>query len=145
MTYIGIDPGQKGGIAVILEEGEIEVYPYSDETLHSVCHAHAFDDTRCCLEQVHSMPKQGVASTFKFGMSYGYIKGALEAWRIGYQEIPPQRWKKEYGLNSDKADSIAVCHRLFPTAVLRASSRCRVDNDGMAEALLMAEYARRKL
>ena len=144
MTYVGIDPGAKGGIAVMDDKG-FSVFPYSDSQLLKVAASLTDEDARCCLEQVHSMPKQGVSSTFKFGVSYGFIKGVLESHEISYQEIPPQRWKKEFGLNSDKAASIEVCRRLFPSAVLRASERCRTDNDGMAEALLMAEYARRKL
>jgi hypothetical protein len=38
-----------------------------------------------------------------------------------------------------------VCRRLFPGVSLRATPRCTTDHDGMAEALLIAEYARRKL
>ena len=144
MYYIGIDPGLKGGIAII-GESSVEVFPYSDDALKSVCRSLTGEEVRCCLEQVHAMPKQGVSSTFKFGMSYGYIKGALECRNISYQEIPPRRWKKEFGLNSDKAASVEVCKRLFPAVELKASSRCRTDHDGMAEALLMAEYARRNL
>ena len=144
MFYIGIDPGAKGGIAVISDDG-ISVFPYSDSQLLNTVSSLTNENTRCCLEQVHAMPKQGVSSTFKFGVSYGFIKGVLESHDISYQEIPPQRWKKEFGLNSDKAASIDVCRHLFPSATLRASDRCRTDNDGMAEALLMAEYARRKL
>lgn len=144
MFYLGIDPGQKGGIAVISEYG-IDVFPYSDDTLKAVAKSLTAVDVRCCLEQVHSMPRQGVSSTFKFGVSYGYIKGVLEARGISYQEIPPQRWKKEFGLNSDKTASIDVCKRLFPGVDLKATPRCRTDHDGMAEALLMAEYARRRL
>ena len=145
MKYLGIDPGLKGGLALINENGSFAVFPYSDSELLNLCRCLTDSEARCCLEQVHAMPKQGVSSTFKFGLSYGYIKGVLEAYGISYQEIPPLRWKKEFGLNSDKAASIEVCRRLFPSAVLRASSRERVDKDGMAEALLMAEYARRKL
>jgi crossover junction endodeoxyribonuclease RuvC len=99
----------------------------------------------CCLEKVGAMPGQGVTSMFNFGVSYGYIKGVLEANRIPYQEIPPQRWKKEFGLNSDKAASVEVCRKLFPDVNLLATPRCRKPHDGMAEALLLAEYARRKL
>lgn len=100
---------------------------------------------RCCLEKVHAMPKQGVASTFSFGESYGWLKGVLDANHVSYQEIPPERWKKEFGLNTDKKKSIEVARQLFPDADLRPTERSRVDSDGMAEALLMAEYARRKL
>lgn len=144
MVYIGIDPGLKGGIAILRESGAT-VLPYSDDGLKDICASLTPGNVRCCLEQVHAMPKQGVSSTFKFGVSYGFIKGVLEICGLSYQEIPPQRWKKEFGLNSDKAASIDVCKRLFPGVELRASSRCRTDHDGMAEALLMAEYARRKL
>jgi hypothetical protein len=82
---------------------------------------------------------------FSFGQSVGYIKGVLEANGIAYQEIPPQTWKKEFGLNTDKQKSIDVCRRLFPGVSLRATPRCTTDHDGMAEALLIAEYAKRKL
>lgn len=143
--YMGIDPGKKGGIALLTEDGQTEAYPYAEQTLQSICHTNAFHDVICCLEQVHAMPKQGVTSMFTFGMGYGYIKGTLEAYSIPYQEIPPQKWKKEFGLNTDKQKSIDVARKLFPKTDFRPSERCRVDNDGMAEAALMAEYARRKL
>lgn len=143
MTYIGIDPGQNGAIA-LMGDG-ISVYPYNNEKLIDICGIVAGEDCICCLEQVHSMPKQGVASTFKFGTNYGYIKGVLEAFRIPYQEIPPQRWKKEFGLNTDKQKSIEVCKRLFPDVSLKRTERCKTDHDGMAESLLLALYAKRKL
>ena len=82
---------------------------------------------------------------FNFGQSVGYIKGVLEACAVPYQEITPQKWKKEFGLSSDKAKSAEVCRKLFPNVSLLATERCKKPHDGMAEALLMAEYARRKL
>lgn len=150
MIFLGCDPGKKGGLAVINElTHTLSTIPYSDTDLITSMKLlkKNFKDTRiiCCLEQVHAMPKQGVSSTFNFGMGYGFIKGVLEALDIPYQEIPPQRWKKEFGLNTDKAKSIEVCKRLFPGVNLLPTPRSKVDSDGMAEALLMAEYARRKL
>lgn len=144
MIYIGIDPGIKGGIAVI-DGGGVTAQPYSDEALLNVCADLAHSDCMCCLEKVHSMPHQGVASTFKFGVGYGVIKGILAAYRIPYQEIAPQRWKKEFGLSSDKMKSVEVCKSIFPNLNLKRTERCKVAHDGMAEAALMAEYARRKL
>ena len=146
MIYIGIDPGRKGGLAIIYEDEEITVMPLTKENLISYCEAlTGLPGVRCCLEQVHAMPKQGVRSTFTFGMEYGFIKGVLETNKISYQEIPPERWKKEFGLNTDKKKSIEVCRALFPDVSLLPAERSRVDSDGLAEALLMAEYARRKL
>lgn len=147
--FIGIDPGKSGGIAVIKGE-QVRTMPYSDEMLMKEMYFEKLCiDLRgggiCCLEKVGAMPGQGVTSMFNFGVSYGYIKGVLEAIGIPYQEIPPQRWKKEFGLNSSKAASVDVCRKLFPDVNLLATDRCRKPHDGMAEALLLAEYARRKL
>lgn len=51
--------------------------------------------------------------------------------------------------NTDVSFNIAeyfhFCNRLFPGVSLLPTERCRKDNDGMAEALLMAEYAKRRL
>lgn len=144
--FIGIDPGKKGGIAYIdVQNNFCRTLPYSDEALISLCSDAANMEVMCCLEKVGAMPGQGVVSMFSFGQSVGYIKGVLEAFRIPYQEITPQKWKREFGLTSDKAKSAEVCRKLFPDVSLLATPRCKKPHDGMAEALLMAEYARRKL
>ena len=91
------------------------------------------------------MPGQGVTSMFSFGQSYGWLKGVLDLGEIAYQEIRPQQWKKEFGLNSDKAKSVDVCRQLFPKVDLLRTPKCRIPHDGIAESLLMAEYARRRL
>ena len=146
MIYAGIDPGKKGGLSIIFEDGEIRCVPLQHGSLIAYCKAFTgLPGIRFCLEAVHAMPKQGVRSVFTFGEEYGYIKGVLEAYAISYQEIPPERWKKEFGLNTDKKKSIEVCKALFPDVSLMATERCRVEHDGMAESLLLAEYARRKL
>lgn len=156
MIYIGIDPGKNGGIAVISYKDfrrnnhrQVDVYPYSDEQLVDTIKDIAYlknvlkVDSVCVLEHVHAMPKQGVSSTFNFGMNFGFIQGVLKACRIPYELVTPQKWKKEFSCTSDKNTSIDVCKRLFPGVNLKASERCRKDHDGMAEALLIAEYGRR--
>lgn len=147
-VFIGIDPGKSGGIACIdTESGICYTVPYSDKELIDLCslETRKGQSVVCCLEKVGAMPGQGVVSMFNFGQSVGYIKGVLESFRIPYQEITPQKWKREFGLTSDKAKSAEVCRKLFPDVSLLATPRCKKPHDGMAEALLMAEYARRKL
>lgn len=145
--FIGIDPGKNGGIAYIdTEYSNVETEPYSDKILIDLCRdVRTCEKVICCLEKVGSMPGQGVVSMFNFGHSVGYIKGVLESFRIPYQEISPQKWKQEFGLSSKKADSTDVCSKLFPNVSLLATPKSKKPHDGMAEALLMAEYARRKL
>ena len=144
--YIGIDPGQKGGIALISESNQV-TYPYSDETLIKVLRqaSEECENISTCLEKVGAMPGQGVTSMFTFGKSAGFIEGVLQTLDIPYQLVPPQTWKKEFTLNKSKEKSVEVCKRLFPKVNLLATPRCKKDHDGMAEALLMAEYAKRKL
>jgi crossover junction endodeoxyribonuclease RuvC len=149
MIYLGIDPGKRGAVAYMMETpgGNFvtNAVPMEQALFTLKALASTGKPIRACIEKVHAMPKQGVTSTFTFGAGYGWLKGVMDALGISYQEIPPEKWKKEFGLNTDKQKSIAVCRQLFPEADLRPSERSRVDNDGMAEALLMAEYARRKL
>ena len=83
----------------------------------------------------------------------GYICGVLEAYCIPYQEIQPQKWKKEFGCNlgkeytpkQKKDKDIEVCRKLYPNISLKRTQKCRTDDDGYADALLMATYAKRRL
>lgn len=144
-TYIGIDPGKSGALAIIYPSGETHILPFN--AVEYVTMLSFFKDTpvKCCVEKVGAMPGQGVVSMFNFGHNLGFIEGVLQANSIPYQLVPPQTWKKEFSLTGEKAKSIEVCQKLFPNVSLFASYRCRKPNDGMAEALLMAEYARRRL
>lgn len=154
MIYLGIDPGKKGAIAAIETnlDGDIE-YIDAMPFVNEIDYMHFLEDRlafrkavsfRCCLEKVGPHPGEGVKSSFSFGENFGFIRGLLVACKIPYQLVLPQKWKREFSLGSDKNESIEVCRRLFPDIDLRASERSRKDHDGMAEALLMAEYARRK-
>lgn len=144
MIYIGIDPGASGGIGVIdTTEGTAEAIPYSEEALYTTLHKYSF--VKACVEKVGARPGQGVSSMFNFGKAYGYILGALDISMVSYELVTPQAWKKEFHLSADKKQSIECCKRLFPEVDLRRSMQCRTDHDGMAEALLIAEYARRHM
>lgn len=149
--YIGIDPGADGGIAMITisDKETVTAWPYSNEKLVEICFAIADISgevrTTTCLEKVGAMPGQGVTSMFNFGKNVGFIEGVLSANYIPYQTVPPQKWKKEYSISSDKNKSVEVCKKLFPNINLKRTDKCKKDHDGMAEALLMAEFARRNL
>ena len=139
---------------IIAEEEKIDngvyVYPWDDNEfpakMRGIKHLADNPVMVACVEKVGAHPGQGVTSMFSFGQSYGFILGVLAALGIGVQLVPPGTWKKEFSLiGKDKAASVEVCKRLFPGVNLLATDKCRKDSDGMAEALLMAEYARRKM
>lgn len=146
MIYIGIDPGKTGALAVIFGGmDEMVLVPFDEQDYINTLRNLAGQKVKACLEHVTAMPKQGVTSMFNFGQNFGYIKGLLEAFGIPYELVRPQKWKKEFSITGDKNSSIEVCKRLFPGVSLLRTDRCRKDDNNMAEALLMAEYARRRL
>lgn len=144
-TFVGIDPGKSGALAVLYPNGSVETQPFNAVNYVDVLGGLRGSDVICCVEKVSAMPGQGVVSMFNFGHNLGFIEGVLQANGIAYQLVPPQTWKKEFSLSSDKAKSIEVCQKLFPKVSLLATDRSRKPSDGIAEAVLMAEYARRKL
>lgn len=145
-AFIGIDPGKSGALAILFDDGQVETHAFDAGVYtHTLKAVRGCESVICCVEKVGAMPGQGVVSMFNFGHNLGFIEGLLRAYGIPYQLVPPQTWKKEFSLTSDKAKSIEVCQKLFPNANLLATARSRKPSDGIAEALLMAEYARRRL
>lgn len=149
MIYIGVDVGAKGGMAAIDENNQIiMILPMRRENLVEFANElkSRNEPMIACIEKVGAMPNQGVTSMFSFGKSAGFIEGVFESFKIPYELITPQKWKKEFGLiNKDKNGSINICKNLFPEVNLLPTSRCRKESDGLAESLLMAMYAKRRL
>lgn len=138
-NYLGIDPGKSGAMAIVGPTGELVSLIRLKETHHDVWEwldSHRDGVAFAVLEKVHSMPKQGVASSFKFGVSYGFCQGMLVAAGIRFDLVTPQKWQKTLGCMSrgDKNVTKARAQELFPgERVIHAT----------ADALLLAEYVRR--
>lgn len=144
MIYIGCDPGKKGSLA-LLENGKVSIFPFDEDTYINVLGKVDPHTAVCCLEHVGAMPGQGVTSMFNFGTNFGFIQGVLRAYKIPFELVRPQKWKKEFSITGDKNSSIAVCKRLFPDVSLLRTAKCKKEDDNVAESVLLAEYARRKL
>lgn len=150
--FIGIDPGKSGAIAIIDSSGEIVIvkdWP-GDEIqtarfIRDMLNILESDNIKvsAALEKVSAMPKQGVRSMFTFGCNYGIWKGILASFQIPFQEVTPQKWQK--GVVSKKQDgkkaSVAAAGRMFPSAELHGPRGGA--KDGRADALLIADWARR--
>lgn len=143
MTYIGIDPGKSGALAVI-EEGIAFAIPFDKRAYKDTLATCDPNQTVICLEHVGPMPGQGVVSMFHFGENFGWLQGVLDTFGIPYELVRPKKWKLEFSVTSDKNTAAEACRRLFPNAEMKRTDRRKKEHDGMCEALLMAEYARRK-
>ena len=149
--WIGVDVGQEGAFAMIDEDGNVEVYPMDEWLLAQMFEAWAFDECVVYIEKASVRPGQGISSSGNFMEGAGYIRGITTANHMPFELIPPPKWKKPFGCNlgreytyaQKKAKDIEVCKRLFPKVSLRKTPKCRTDSDGMADAVLIAEYCRR--
>jgi hypothetical protein len=155
VIYIGIDPGLSGAVAIIdgtdvklfdtptAETGKGSKRDYLIANMSDILRTTQPFYMFAVLEAVHSMPKQGVASSFSFGRGLGIWEGILSAHSIPYAKVAPQTWKKAMlgDMPRDNKDSSRIAAtRLFPNA---SDMLARKKDDGRAEALLMAEYGKR--
>lgn len=148
--YIGVDPGKKGAMAIMGysnttgERYMMKIIPFDPQEYIKTLKQ--FNGATVCIEQVHSLPHEGVKSVWSFGQTYGWLLGVLDAVGLSYQTVSPNLWKKDFSLlRTEKKQSIEVCKRLFPGIELKRTDRCRNDDDNMADAALICEYARRHM
>jgi len=122
---LGIDPGWGGGAALIGAEGQLRsVHSFTNMTeadiidrISAMRHEDPCGGDRITvyIESVHSMPKQGVSSSFKFGWIYGLLRG-LVIGQCRVIDVTPQKWQKALGCltHGDKNISKAKAQQLFP-------------------------------
>jgi|SRR5262252_4322118 len=147
MRVLGVDPGATGALALYdadIRAAAIYDMPFqtiakrkqvSEALLASILHDFAPD---CAyIERVHAMPKQGVTSSFSFGLAYGLVRGVLACMEVPVHLITPQEWKRHFRLSSDKNEARAIAARLLP---INAPAFARVKDDGRAEAALLALF-----
>ena len=135
--YIGIDPGKTGAVAILDDKGNyINVLDFGQEELMPTLIGYAPVVKFAYLEKVHSMPGQGVVSTFSFGENFGWWQGVLGSLGIPYTTIRPQDWMKKYSLQKSSASDkpgLEVARNLFPEAPLHLKK-----HHNRADALLIA-------
>lgn len=153
-TYIGIDPGQSGGIAIVKGNllAAVYVMPVAGKEIDTIRINEILknwleDNPIAVIEKVHSMPQQGVASSFKFGFNTGILHGIIRTHGIPLHLVTPQAWKKKIlsGTAKDKDAAIDFCRRVYPQVNLLATPRSKKPHDGMADALCIARYAQETL
>jgi crossover junction endodeoxyribonuclease RuvC len=160
MVLLGIDPGVSGAIAAISPLGA-HVADMPTVKVESTARTQRKIDPRglaellrqmvpadeACmvvLEDVHAMPggKSGSSANTSLMHSKGVIEGVLGVLRFRVELVASQRWKRLYGLTSEKAASLDMARRLYPGT---AGMLTRQLDHNRAEALLLAHYGKVKL
>jgi crossover junction endodeoxyribonuclease RuvC len=149
MRFIGIDPGLDGGIACITEDG---VYCWRMPTIkigtkrmvltqgvrQTIVDFGGVDLVMIEDVNANAIPVASNGSAFAFGRGYGRVETVVECLDRPYAYVSSPTWTKALGVTkgAGKDEHIAVAARLFPNYRDALT-------DGMADALLIAEYGRR--
>lgn len=166
---VGIDPGVSGAIATIGPDGSARAVTMPTvlkkvgksmrrrHDLHALRaivrnakEVAALHDLklRVFIERVWPRPTNGSIGSFQMGESFGMLRGILWTMAIEHRLVRPQEWQREiFGgkVEDTKAASCAAASRLFPPVSLLLTPKCTKPNDGLADALCIAEYGRRFL
>ncbi len=173
LLFIGIDPGKKGALAVLglaslTEVVEVRPMPmiaggkksrpeYDIRSIAEWLMSYRPDCRLVTVERsqpLSMIPGPPGSKAFKPGSIAQYNRGVqrgfewlLTALEMPFQLVAPRSWMKVMHAGAPGVDtkqrSIITAQRLFPHVDLRRSPRCRKDDDGIAEALLLAEFGRR--
>ncbi len=153
-TFVGIDPGLSGGIAVYYLESPAQSQVWGlplnlsgkggdGRELRSIFEGVLHQNPAFAIEHVASRPRQ--AGVFNFGLNTGIIHGVMGCLGIDFEAIPSSKWKPAMGLKrlpteeykENKERSRLLALTLFPHLSQQLALK---KDDGKAEALLLAVY-----
>lgn len=143
MIFAAIDPGAvNAAIAVFHDDAPafVDDLRTADGMIDSVALAKALHDmgvAQVVIERVHAMPKQGVSSTFKFGVGCGIIHGVTGALRLPLALVTPNTWKSFHKLGPDKEQARKLAMDKWPAQHARLE---RKKDANRAEALLIGDW-----
>lgn len=141
MRVLGVDPGVSGAYALLVDDGITTPIVDDLPVVGNQINAGEWRRTIkklipdiAVVELVHSMPGQGVASTFRFGMACGIIRGVLLGAGVPILDVTPNAWKKYFRLDNTAEKSRALACQRFPDL----PGLARKKDHNRAEALLIS-------
>lgn len=146
-TYVGVDPGKSGAMAIIMPDGTVRFKEYTGplcyrETIREI----AGRPHSVVVERLFARPGKmsSAKANFELGRCVGELEAVFGMLGVGFQAVTPQTWQKEFGISGDKRTHVQMARQLFPGVSLKRTEKCKVDFDGFADALLMALFGKRK-
>lgn len=151
---IGIDPGIRGGIAV-LEDGYIVLHKpcptikldkgrvgYDVPMMAKIIRDYVFTLPHVYIEDIFVPAKLNAFGAMNFGKGWGYWIGICHALELPITIIKPRDWQKKMlgDVKDTKKASIEQAKTLYPDVNLLPTDRSRKESDGLADALLIATY-----
>jgi len=144
---LAIDPGLSGAFALLGEDGSlclVDDLPTCGDDKQRRIDAVSLADTLSqfsfasgVVEQVHAMPKNGVASMFRFGQAFGTVIGIAASRHIPLHYVTPSKWKRAMGLDNTAEKSRLMAIDLYPSFSAQLK---RKGDHNRAEAILLGRW-----
>jgi len=157
--YLGIDIGLKGAFAILSDENPTGVVmPVTGKTVDAydiIKLINDYNPDHVVFEKLGVIFGSSKATAFSMGSQSGIIEAACICAGVPYTPVKAKEWQKDMftgvteakrsnGKRDTKAMALIACKRIFPNLELTMSARAVKPHDGYVDALLMAEWARRK-
>ena len=153
--FLGVDPGKKGALAIVDEDGNIiskvMKHPTAIETYSWL--RMAIEKHRVLMAAIEKpFAKSMNKGVFTYLSEYGELRMALKLANIPFVEVHPSKWTKKMhkilpqgreGFKSAKEASLASARKIWPDECWKATERSRTPSDGLVDAALIAEWCRR--
>jgi len=144
-VFVGLDPGSASGAWGSIDQDGLYVgcgdLPVQDGRINAVeLMEIVWNDlpTHIAVEDVHTMPGQGISSSGKFMRAAGSIEAVAALAGDSLTLVRPQVWKKYHGLiGTEKKASLELARSIWSDAPLKLAK-----HHGRADALLMAMWLR---
>ena len=107
MNYVGIDPGLKGGIAILTPTGKLKNLVSMPTTINDKYQLFkTFNEKdKIYVEKVHSMPHDSRRGAFTFGYHLAELHTLLWVLNLNYTNITPRDWQTSFGCKREKGQS----------------------------------------
>jgi crossover junction endodeoxyribonuclease RuvC len=145
VKILGIDPGKKGALVFLSDNGDVDIYDMPDLEKYvtgaisqpDLCNILKTQRPDAAIVEVAECFLNGRKSAFTIGLGYGILLALLKAMDITIYTIRARTWKANMNLTSDKDLSRYMAKRLYPDYAQYLEAK---GDDGRAEALLLARY-----
>lgn len=164
--FIGVDPGDKGGVAAVSPEGRVHTFAL-DKVNDSAGEVHVFLNSignvvpvLTAVEDLRPIFGVSATSTFSLGWATGYWHGVFDSRNWSVYRVPPKEWQAAV---TQQSESVPI-DKTLPDREKRKLKALRTQqikeenmrsarehfpgvdasHDGVADALCIVEWLRRQ-
>jgi len=159
--YLGIDNGISGALALIDSDSKVAwTMPMPIEKRGKTSEVHvqelynelqglSLDNNVTVVYEGPAKHSKGVLALTSTHECFGSVRAVLAILGLRTHIITsPRTWQKEFWNTASgydtKAESVRIAKMLWPDQDFLRTPKCKVPDNGITDALLIAEYGRRK-